>query len=47
MKLTKSFVREFEKQQKQYGTKVALFNVIWSMTADMLKEIGVKSVKTK
>lgn len=47
MKLTKQFIKHFEQEQKEYGTKTALFNVIWQVAADILKDIGIKSVKTK
>ena len=46
MKLTKQFVSKFENWQKEYGTKVALYNVIWEIAADIFKEIGVKRIRT-
>lgn len=46
MKLTKQFISQFEKWQKEYGTKVALYNVIWEIAADIFKEIGVKRIRT-
>lgn len=47
MKLTKNLVKHFEQEQKEFGTKVALFNIIWQVAADILKEIGIKTIKTK
>lgn len=46
MKLTKTEVREFERQQKQYGTRTALQNVLWVVAADLMKDIGVTRIRT-
>lgn len=46
MKITDRVVRQFETEQKQHGTKVALSNVIWLIADDLLRGIGVKNVKT-
>lgn len=46
MKLNKKLVEEFELDQKQYGTETALYNVIWSIAAELLKGIGVRNIKT-
>lgn len=46
MKLTKKFVKQFEAEQKQYGTETALYNVIWQIASDLLKDIGVTHVRT-
>lgn len=46
MKLTNKVVKQFETDQKTYGTKVALHNVIWLLAVDILHGIGVKNVKT-
>ena len=45
MKLTDKVVRQFEAEQKEFGTKVALYNIIWLLAADILKGIGVKHIK--
>jgi hypothetical protein len=47
MKLTKTTVKQFEEDQKAYGTKTALFNVIWLIAGQLMKDIGVKGIKTK
>ena len=47
MKLTKQVIKQFEKEQKDYGTKVALFNILWSVAGDLMKDIGVTNIKTK
>lgn len=46
MKLTKKEVEFFEEDQKQHGTKIAMFNLIWIIAVDMLNDIGVKNIKT-
>lgn len=46
MKLTKAVVKQFEQEQKQHGTQVALYNVIWQIAYDLLKGIGVTHIKT-
>lgn len=46
MKLTKSVIIMFEEDQKEYGTKTALFNIIWVIASNLLKDIGVKRVHT-
>ncbi len=47
MKITKVLVKEFEYQQKEFGTRTAIYNLIWSITADLLKDIGIKHIKTR
>ncbi len=47
MKLTKVVVKQFEQDQKDYGTKTALFNILWLVGGEILKDIGVKGIKTK
>lgn len=46
MKLTKREIKDFEKQQKEYGTETALYNVIWGIAADLLKDVGVTRIRT-
>ncbi len=46
MKVTKTVIKEFENEQKQFGTKVAITNVIWLIASELLKDIGVKKVST-
>lgn len=46
MKITKSVVRMFEDDQKEYGTETALFNILWQLAGDLLKDLGVTSIKT-
>jgi hypothetical protein len=47
MKLTKIVVKQFEQDQEAYGTKTALFNIIWLIAGQLMKDIGVKGIKTK
>ncbi len=46
MKLTKNIVKQFESDQKESGTQIALKNFQWSIAASILKGIGVKNIKT-
>ena len=36
----------FEEQQKRFGTKVAIFNLLWIVAADLMGLIGVKCIRT-
>lgn len=47
MKLTKDRIKLFEREQKQFGTKTALYNIIWQICSDLFKDLGIKMVKTK
>lgn len=47
MKLTNAVVKQFERDQEEYGTKVALYNIIWIIASDILKGIGVTKIKTQ
>ena len=47
MKLTNNLVKHFEQEQKKFGTKTALYNLIWQIASDLLKDLGIKSVKTR
>ena len=46
MKITKAVIREFERQQKQHGTAVAMQNVLWGVAANLLRDIGVNRIRT-
>ena len=46
-KLTKSEIKQFEMEQKQFGTEVALSNIYWLIGSEIMKKAGVKSIKTK
>lgn len=46
MKITNAIVKQFESDQKSYGTKIALQNIIWQLASSLLKNIGVTSIKT-
>lgn len=46
MKITKTIIKEFEKQQNKFGTKTALQNIIWQIASNLMKSIGVKRTKT-
>lgn len=47
MKITKTIIKQFENDQKEFGTKVALHNIIFIIATDILKDLGIKSIKTK
>ena len=47
MKLTKQIIKQFENEQKDYGTRTALFNIIWQIAGQLMKDIGVKGISTK
>lgn len=36
----------FERDQKDYGTAVAVHNLVWLLAADMMHQVGVKQIKT-
>lgn len=46
MKLNEKLVRRFEREQKKYGTTVALTNIMWLIATDILHDAGVSSIKT-
>lgn len=46
MKLTKNRIKSFEREQKEYGTKTALYNIIWQIAADLFKDIGILGIRT-
>lgn len=46
MKITKNLIKHFEQEQKEFGTKTALFNIIWTIASDLLKDLGITRIKT-
>lgn len=44
MKITRTIIKEFESQQKQYGTKIALSNIVFVLATDLLRNIGISRV---
>jgi hypothetical protein len=46
MKLSKRLVKEFEKQQKEFGTEAAVYNVYWNIAAEIFKAAGITRIKT-
>ena len=46
MKLTDEKVKWFEQEQKDYGTKVAMYNLIYTIASDILTDLGIKQIKT-
>jgi hypothetical protein len=46
MKITPYVVDEFEREQQDYGTFVAIYNLLWNVAAEGLKDIGVRKIST-
>ena len=46
MKLTKQIIKRFETEQKSWGTKVALSNILWIVASEILRDIEVKKITT-
>lgn len=42
----KKYAKSFEQEQEEYGTEIALKNVLWNLAAEILRATGVKSIKT-
>lgn len=47
MKLTKNLIKHFEQEQKEFGTKVALYNLIWQIATELMTDLGITRIKTK
>jgi hypothetical protein len=47
MKITQELIREFESEQRQYGTEVAMFNLLWLNACKLLEDLGITSVHTR
>ena len=47
MKITKATIKRFEDDQEKFSTGVAIHNVIIELVMDILKDIGIKSLKIK
>ncbi len=47
MKITQEIVKQFEIEQKEFGSRVALENVIWNVAYSLLKDIGVIGITTR
>jgi hypothetical protein len=46
MKVTASVVRQFESDQVENGTAVAIHNILWLAASEQLDDLGVKNIKT-
>ena len=46
MKITKDIIKDFENTQKDCGTAVAIYNIVWMVADDLFIDLGIKSVKT-
>jgi len=47
MKLTEAVVQDFEDDQEEYGTKTALYNIIFILATELLIDLGIKGIRTK
>ena len=47
MKLDQKLVKCFEREQKQYGTDVALYNIFWLIAAEIFAMAGIGDIKTR
>ena len=47
MKVTAELVKLFEREQKKYGTKVAVKNLLWLNAEKQLLDLGAKKVRTE
>lgn len=45
MKLTKAVVKQFENDQNENGTNVAIHNLVFTIASDLLHGVGVKNIK--
>jgi hypothetical protein len=45
MKLTNDLVNLFESDQKNYGTKTAMWNLLYLNADDQLRDLGVKRLR--
>jgi hypothetical protein len=45
--MTKTEIKQFEWEQKEFGTKIAIYNLYCKIAGDLLKHVGVKSIKVK
>jgi hypothetical protein len=46
MKITPALVKLFKQDQKAYGLKVAMTNLLWLKASKDLTDLGVKKLKT-
>lgn len=47
MKITKTVVKQFEIEQKEFRTEIAIKNLVFRIASELLKDTGIKSIKTK
>lgn len=46
MKITKQLIKFFENEQREFGTEVAIHNLLWTLAADLYKDLGIDTIKT-
>jgi hypothetical protein len=47
MKVTPKLVKLFEREQKKYGTDVALHNFQWLSVTDQMRQLGATHIETE
>jgi len=47
MKITKTLVKQFELEQEECGTEVAIYNLLWQVAAEILNDLGLSKIRTK
>ena len=46
MRLTNAMVKWFEDEQREYGTKTALSNLLWTVAASLFEGLGITRIRT-
>lgn len=46
MVIDKAVVQRFEEDQKEFGSEVAIYNLLWQNAADLFKDLGVTRIRT-
>lgn len=47
MKITDDIVQQFEDEQRQHGTEVAIHNLLWKSAAEQMNDLGITSIRTR
>ena len=46
MKITKTVIKQFESEQKDFSTEVAIHNLVWKLAEELLRDIGITKIST-
>lgn len=47
MKVTDDLVIEFETEQRDFGTQIALHNLLWRVADEQFRDLGVIGISTQ